>query len=156
MIRVLPELVSVLELTNCHTPRNANTASLGALAMSRAVGDTELKLPRVNNLAGHNLSDLDGVETGLKPGRKASADLVTNKAHFSVQHLKGESMVFLSTDGIGEKQEAEQAARTATDWRRQGWSAKQIADELAKRAGKAKGSDNCTVLIIILETPDTA
>lgn len=135
---------------------DANVILAGALAMTRAVGDTELKLPRINNLAGHNLSDLDGVETGLRPGRTASADLVTNKAHFSVQHLKGESMVFLSTDGIGEQQDAELAARTATDWRRQGWSAKQIADELAKRAGKAKGSDNCTVLIIMLEAPDNA
>jgi len=143
------------ELIRHNALMDANVILAGALAMTRAVGDTELKLPRINNLAGHNLTDLDGVETGLRPGRTASADLVTNKAHFSVQHLKGESMVFLSTDGIGEQQDAELAARTATDWRRQGWSAKQIADELAKRAGKAKGSDNCTVLIIMLEAPDS-
>lgn len=124
--------------------------------MTRAVGDTELKLPRVNNLAGHILTDLDGVETGLRPGRKASADLVTNQAHFDVKLLQGESMVFLSTDGIGEQKDAELAASTATSWRRQGWSAKQIADELATRAGKSKGSDNCTVIVIILEAPEAA
>ncbi len=124
--------------------------------MTRAVGDTELKLPRVNKLAGHNLTDLDGVETGLKPGRKASADLVINKAHFSVRHLTGESLIFLSTDGIGEEKDAELAARTATEWKRQGWSAKQIANELAKRAGKAQGADNCTVVVVSLEAPDAA
>ena len=122
--------------------------------MTRAVGDTELKLPRVNNLAGHNLTDLDGVETGLRPGEKASADLVTNKAHFSVQHLKGESLVFLSTDGIGEEKDAELAARTATEWKREGWSAQRIANELTKRAGKTKDSDNCTVIVVSLEAPD--
>lgn len=124
--------------------------------MTRAVGDTELKLPRVNNLAGHNLTDLDGVETGLKPGRKASADLVTNQAHFNVQQLEGESLVFLSTDGIGETHDAELAAKTATDLKNQGMSAKQIADELSKRAVKAKGSDNCTVIVISLEAPAAA
>jgi len=124
--------------------------------MTRAIGDTELKLPRVNNLAGHNLTDLDGVETGLKPGRKASADLVTNKAHFDVRHLKGESLVFISTDGIGEEKDAELAARTATDWKSQGRSADWIASELAHRAGKAKGSDNCTVIVIVLEAPNAA
>lgn len=124
--------------------------------MTRAVGDTELKLPRVNRLADHDLTDLDGIETGLKPGRTASADLVTNKAHFNVRHLKGESLVFLSTDGVGEERDAELAAKTATDWKTQGWSAKQIATELAKRAGKAKGSDNCTVIVISLEAPSAA
>lgn len=124
--------------------------------MTRAIGDTELKLPRVNNLAAHNLTDLDGVETGLRPGRKASADLVTNKAHFSVQHLNGESLVFLSTDGIGEAKDAELAAKTATDLKNQGAAAKQIADELAKRAIKPAGSDNCTIILINLEATSTA
>jgi serine/threonine protein phosphatase PrpC len=124
--------------------------------MTRAIGDTELKLPRVNNLAAHNLTDLDGVETGLKPGRKASADLVINKAHFDVRHLKGESLVFISTDGIGEENDAELAARTATDWKSQGRSADWIASELAHRAGKARGSDNCTVIVIVLEAPNAA
>lgn len=124
--------------------------------MTRAVGDTELKLPRVNNLAAHNLTDLDGVENGLKPGGRASADLVTNRAHFSVRHLQGESLVFLSTDGIGEERDAELAARTATDWKTKGRTAKQIADELAKRAGRAKGADNCTVLVICLEASSGA
>ena len=123
--------------------------------MTRAVGYLELKLPRVNNLAAHNLSDLDGVETGLKPGRKASADLVTNKAHFSTQHLKGESLVFISSDGIGEAHDAELAAKTATDFKNQGLSAKQIADELTRRATKSSNSDNCTVIIISLQAPTT-
>jgi serine/threonine protein phosphatase PrpC len=124
--------------------------------MTRAIGDTELKLPRVNNLANHNLTDLDGVETGLKPGRKASADLVTNEAHFDVRHLKGESLIFISTDGIGDEKQAELAARTATDMKSQGRSAQEIATELAKRAGKAPDSDNCAVLVISLEAPNAA
>lgn len=124
--------------------------------MTRAIGDTELKLPRVNNLAGHNLTDLVGVETGLKPGRKASADLVINKAHFDVQHLNGESLVIISTDGIGEEKHAEQAARNATNWKSLGWTAQQIATELATQAGNEKGSDNCTVIVLSLEAPSPA
>lgn len=122
--------------------------------MARALGDTELKLPRVNRTAGHNLTDLPGVETGLKPGRKASADLVTNKAHFSVQHLEGESLLFLSSDGIGDGKDAEKATRFATILKNRGQSAQQIADELTRRAGKAKGADNCTVLVACLEAPN--
>lgn len=126
---------------------------LGALAMTRAIGDLELKLPRVNRLSGHNLTDLDGVETGLKPGRKASADLVINKAHFTVRTLDGESLLFLSSDGIGVGSDAEAATRQATKWKMEGWPAKKIAEDMAKRAGRVKNSDNCTVLVVCLETP---
>jgi protein phosphatase 2C family protein 2/3 len=124
--------------------------------MARALGDTELKQPRVNRLAGHNLTDLDGVETGLKPGRRASADLVSNKAHFNWRRLQGGSLLFLSSDGIGNEKDAESAARTATTLKMQGHTATQIAEELTKRAGKVQGADNCTVLIVILEAPSGA
>ncbi|KAF1928248.1 phosphatase 2C family protein [Didymella exigua CBS 183.55] len=135
---------------------DTGAARVGALAMTRAMGDTELKMPRVNNLANHNLEDLVGVETGLKPGRRASADLVTNKAHFAVRHLKGECLVLISTDGIGDEKEAELAARTATDLNSQGWPANEIATELAKQAVKRKDPDNCTVIVVILEAPSAA
>lgn len=121
--------------------------------MARSLGDTELKLPRVNRLAAHNLTDLDGVETGVRPGRKASADLVTNTAHFSVRRLEGESMIFLSSDGIGEAGDAEVAARQAARWRTEGRGAGGIAGDLAKRAGKVKNSDNVTVVLVCLEAP---
>jgi serine/threonine protein phosphatase PrpC len=119
--------------------------------MTRAIGDLELKLPEVNRLAGHNLTDLDGVETGLKPGRKASADLVSNKAHFRVRHLNGESLLFLSSDGIGIASDAEVATRQAMSWRMEGRPAKQIAADMAKRAGKVRDSDNVTVIVVCLD-----
>ncbi|KAJ4349321.1 hypothetical protein N0V95_004690 [Ascochyta clinopodiicola] len=128
----------------------------GALAMSRSMGDLDLKLPRVNRLAGHNLTDLDGVETGLKPGRKASANLVINKAHFSVRDLSGGSLLFLSSDGIGDASDAEVATQQATRWRTEGRPAKQIAADMATRAGKVKNSDNVTVLVVYLETSNGA
>ncbi|UPX19717.1 Protein-serine/threonine phosphatase [Ascochyta rabiei] len=131
---------------------DTGTPRVGALAMSRSLGDLDLKLPRVNRLAGHNLTDLDGVETGLKPGRKASANLVINKAHFSVRDLSGGSLLFLSSDGIGEASDAEVATRQATRWKTEGRSAKQIATVMATRAGKVKNSDNVTVLVVCLET----
>ncbi|KAF9691252.1 hypothetical protein EKO04_010651 [Ascochyta lentis] len=131
---------------------DTGTPRVGALAMSRSMGDLDLKLPRVNRLAGHNLTDLDGVETGLKPGRKASADLVINKAHFNVRNLGGESLLFLCSDGIGEARDAEVATQQATRWKSEGRPAKQIAADMASRAGKVKNSDNVTVLVVCLET----
>ncbi|XPS80749.1 Protein-serine/threonine phosphatase [Ascochyta lentis] len=160
---------SITQLSTPHNPDNpvekkriedaggevkydTGTPRVGALAMSRSMGDLDLKLPRVNRLAGHNLTDLDGVETGLKPGRKASADLVINKAHFNVRNLGGESLLFLCSDGIGEARDAEVATQQATRWKSEGRPAKQIAADMASRAGKVKNSDNVTVLVVCLET----
>jgi serine/threonine protein phosphatase PrpC len=75
-------------------------ARVGAVSMARALGDMEYKKPKVNRLAGHDLSDLDGVETGVKPGATVTQDLVSNKAHFSHRQLNGQS---LSTYLLGRK-----------------------------------------------------
>lgn len=127
-------------------------ARIGGVSMSRALGDLHLKKPRVNRLAGHDLSDLAGVETGLAPGRSAKHDLVSNKAHFAVRTLKGQSLVLLASDGVGGTNEAEDATRLAVDWWQQGNDAKEIADKLTQREGKSKGADNCTVLVVVLDT----
>jgi serine/threonine protein phosphatase PrpC len=127
-------------------------ARIGGVSMSRALGDLEYKKPRVNRLAGHNLSDLDGVETGLAPGRTAIYDLVSNKATFAVRHLNGQSLILLASDGVGDAKDAEEVTRLAVDRWQQGAEAKEIAEEITKREGKAKGADNCTVVVVVLDT----
>lgn len=127
-------------------------ARIGAVSMTRALGDIEYKKPRVNRLAGHNLSDLPGVETGLAPGKSAKHDLVSSTAHFSVRHLNGQCLVLLSSDGVGDAGDAADAARLAVDHWRQGAKASTIVDELTKREGRVKGADNCTMLVVVLDT----
>jgi serine/threonine protein phosphatase PrpC len=127
-------------------------ARIGGVSMSRALGDLDLKKPRVNRLAGHDLSDLVGVETGLAPGKSAKHDLVSNKAHFSVRNLHGQSLLLLASDGVGGAQEAETATRLAVDRWQQGKEAKEIAHELTQKEGERKGADNCTVLVVVLDT----
>ena len=105
-------------------------ARIGGVSMSRALGDLDYKKPRVNRLAGHDLSDLAGVETGLAPGRTAIHDLVSNKAHFTVRTLHGQSLILLASDGVGSAKEAEECTRLAVDGWQSGKEAKQIADEL--------------------------
>ena len=127
-------------------------ARIGGVSMSRALGDLDFKKPRVNRLAGHDLSDLVGVETGLAPGKTATHDLVSNKAHFAVRTLNGQSLILLASDGVGGAQEAEDVTRLAVDRWQQGKEAKEIAEELTRREGKVKGADNCTVLVVVLDT----
>jgi serine/threonine protein phosphatase PrpC len=110
--------------------------------MSRALGDLELKKPRVNRLAAHNLSDLDGVETGVSPGKTA---------HFASRTLEGQNLLLICSDGVGDGNDAETATRFATTMKTQGKTAEQIAKEITKRAGKATGADNCTVVVVCLE-----
>ncbi|CBY00283.1 hypothetical protein LEMA_P014130.1 [Plenodomus lingam JN3] len=127
-------------------------ARIGAVNMSRALGDIDYKKPRVNRLAGHNLSDLPGVETGLAPGASAKHDLVSNKAHFATRHLHGQSLILLASDGVGDAKDAEEVTRLAVDRWKQGVSAAVIAKELTSREGKMRGADNCTVIVVILDT----
>jgi serine/threonine protein phosphatase PrpC len=127
-------------------------ARIGGVSMSRALGDLDYKKPRVNRLAGHDLSDLVGVETGLAPGKTAIHDLVSNKAHFTVRTLHGQSLILLASDGVGSAKEAEECTRLAVDGWQSGKEAKEIAEELTQREGNMKGADNCTVLVVVLDT----
>ncbi|KAI0578431.1 Protein phosphatase 2C family protein [Pyrenophora tritici-repentis] len=127
-------------------------ARIGGVSMSRALGDLDYKKPRVNRLAGHDLSDLIGVETGLAPGKKATHDLVSNKADFAVRMLHGQSLLLLASDGVGDASQAEEVTRLAVDRWEQGKDAKEIAEELTSREGKMKGADNCTVVVVVLDT----
>lgn len=127
-------------------------ARIGGVSMSRALGDLDYKRPRVNRLAGHDLSDLAGVETGLAPGKKATHDLVSNKADFAIRTLNGQSLLLLASDGVGDAGDAEEVTRLAVDRWQQGKDAKEISQELTSREGKMKGADNCTVVVVVLDT----
>jgi serine/threonine protein phosphatase PrpC len=131
---------------------STGTARVGAVSMARALGDMEYKKPRVNRLAGHDLSDLDGVETGVAPGKTVTHDLVSNKAHFSTRDLAGQSLLMLASDGVGDAEEACEDARDAVSMWTEGKNLKEIAETLTKRAGKMKNADNCTVLLVVLDT----
>lgn len=127
-------------------------ARIGGVNMARALGDLAYKKPRVNNLAGHDLSDLVGVETGLAPGKKAIHDLVSNTAHFTVKRLQGQSLVLLATDGVGGAEDAAEVTRLAVDQWKTGAKLKNIADQLTKREGSAEGADNTTMVLVALDT----
>jgi serine/threonine protein phosphatase PrpC len=131
---------------------STGTARVGAVSMARALGDMEYKKPRVNRLAGHDLSDLDGVETGVAPGATVKHDLVSNKAHFSTRQLSGQSLIMLASDGVGDAEDACEDARDAVTMWTEGKELKEIAETLTKRAGKVKDADNCTVVLIVLDT----
>lgn len=125
---------------------------IGGVSMARALGDIQYKKPRVNRLAGHDLSDLAGVQTGVAPGKTVTSDLVSNKAHCSIRHLDGLSLILLASDGVGDAKDAEEVTRLAVDRWNQGMAARDIAEELTRREGKRGGADNCTVIVVVLDT----
>jgi serine/threonine protein phosphatase PrpC len=127
-------------------------ARIGGVNMSRALGDMEYKKPKVNRLAGHDLSDLIGVDTGVAPGATVTQDLVSNTAHFTSHQLDGQSLIMLASDGVGNANEAKDDAREAVSLWTQGKTLKEIADNLTKRAGGVENADNCTVVLVVLDT----
>ncbi|KAH7079614.1 phosphatase 2C-like domain-containing protein [Paraphoma chrysanthemicola] len=131
---------------------STGVARVGGVSMSRALGDMEYKKPKVNRLAGHDLSDLDGIETGVAPGARVTHDLVSIKAHFSTRQLDGQSLIMLASDGVGAADEACEDAREAVRLWNAGEDCTEIAETLTKRAGEVKNADNCTVLLVVLDT----
>jgi len=127
-------------------------ARIGAVSVSRGLGDLDYKIPRVNRLAGHDLSDLPGMATGLAPGRKATQDLISCQAQFEIRHLHGQSLVLLASDGVGDAEAAKVVTKLAVDRWMQGVPAALIAEELTKREGRETGADNCTVLVVAIDT----
>ncbi|KAH8731844.1 phosphatase 2C-like domain-containing protein [Phaeosphaeriaceae sp. PMI808] len=148
----LPEEKKRIEEAGGEVNFSTGIARIGAVNMSRALGDMEYKKPKVNRLAGHDLSDLDGIETGVAPGAKVTHDLVSNKAHFSTRQLNGQSLIMLASDGVGDADEACDDARDAVDMWTKGKTLKEIAEKTTRRAGKMKNADNCTVLLVVLDT----
>ncbi|KAH7071385.1 phosphatase 2C-like domain-containing protein [Paraphoma chrysanthemicola] len=131
---------------------STGVARVGGVSMSRALGDMEYKKPKVNRLAGHDLSDLDGIETGVAPGARVTHDLVSIKAHFSTRQLDGQSLIMLASDGVGAADDACDDAREAVRLWNAGEGCTEIAETLTKRAGEVKNADNCTVLLVVLDT----
>lgn len=127
-------------------------ARIGYVNMARALGDLDYKKPRVNKLARHNLRDLKDAESGLAPGKRAIRDLVSNEAHFTVRHIHGQCLIVLATDGVGGPEDAAEATRLAIERWSTGSKANAIASELTKREGQAEGADNCTLMIVVLDT----
>jgi serine/threonine protein phosphatase PrpC len=129
-------------------------ARIGAVSMSRALGDFDYKLPEVNRLAEHNLADLpeEWFNTGLAPGKTATNDLVSNKAHFSTREFNGQSLIMLASDGVGNAQSAKEYTQEAVKMWTAGQKLEDIAQTLTKRAGELPNSDNCTVLLVVLDT----
>jgi serine/threonine protein phosphatase PrpC len=147
-----PEEKKRIEEAGGEVNYSTGIARVGAVSMARALGDMEYKKPRVNRLAGHDLSDLDGIETGVAPGATVTHDLVSNKAHFSTRQLDGQSLIMLASDGVGNAEEAYEDAREAVSMWSEGKELKEIAQTLTKRAGKVEDADNCTVLLVVLDT----
>jgi len=148
----VPEEKKRIEEAGGEVNFSTGIARVGAVSMSRALGDMEYKKPKVNRLAGHDLSDLDGVETGVAPGKTVTHDLVSSKAHFSSRQLDGQSLIMLASDGVGDADEAREDAKEAVKQWVEGKELKAIAESLTKRAGKVKNADNCTVLLVVLDT----
>lgn len=147
-----PEEKKRIEAAGGEVNYSTGVARVGGVSMSRALGDMEYKKPKVNRLAGHDLSDLDGIETGVAPGARVTHDLVSIKAHFSTRQLDGQSLIMLASDGVGAADEACEDAREAVKMWSAGEGCTDIAKTLTKRAGEVKNADNCTVLLVVLDT----
>ena len=125
---------------------------IGGVSMARALGDIQYKRPRVNRLAGHDLTDLVGIETGVAPGKTVTQDLVSNRAHFTIKEFHGETLILLASDGVGGARDAEEVAKFAVERWQQGKSAQEITIEITSREQTATGADNCTVVIFVIGT----
>ncbi|KAI6900013.1 hypothetical protein KC318_g8690 [Hortaea werneckii] len=128
------------------------TARIGGLAISRALGDTNLKQPEIGEIS-HSLQsirDLEG-EIGVQENSIVTSDLVSNEANTTARHLKGRNVLLLASDGIGGTSDAEGAARHAAKCWEQGMSAPQTAQDLGRQAMRLPAPDNCTVVLVFID-----
>ncbi len=123
---------------------------IGGVSMARALGDIQFKKPRVNRLAGHDLSDLVGIETGVAPGKTVTQDLVSNRGHFTIKEFSGQTLILLASDGVGNAKDAEDITKYALEKWHQGKTAQEITEEITAQKGSEVAADNCTVLIIVV------
>ncbi|RMZ11900.1 hypothetical protein D0860_03176 [Hortaea werneckii] len=131
---------------------NPADSSSGGLAMSRALGDMNLKQPEIGETSDRQQSvgDLKG-ETGVRRNSTVTTDLVSNEAHTTARHLKGRNVLLLASDGIGETSDAEGATRHAAKCWEQGMSAHQIAQDLGRQAMRLPAPDNCTIVLVFID-----
>lgn len=123
----------------------------GGLAMSRALGDSQLKQPHVGYMNEDAKSQNYRGDTGTQKDRRVTGNLVSNQAHVAAMELHGRSVLLLASDGIGEAFNAEDAARQAAEMHEQGVSAQKIADRLTKQAMRLPVPDNATVIIVVID-----
>jgi serine/threonine protein phosphatase PrpC len=131
-------------LVSLHVLRSLHSVSLqysiGALNMSRSLGDMDYKQPAASWITSSSVirDDLPKKEGSI------SGDLISNEAHT----LKRDLM--LATDGVGEGPAAERVGKLAAEMWDKKMSAQKIAEQLARKSEKQRYADNCTIIIVYI------
>lgn len=115
----------------------------GKINVSRALGDFDYKLPHVQKV---------DRQSSLSNGALIKHDLVSDEPHIRSSHLNGRSLLLLASDGVGEGEDAERTTEAAVKMISKGASADETAEALAQQCSKRQFADNCTIIIVLLES----
>ena len=120
---------------------------LGALNMSRSLGDMDYKQPAASWITSSSVIRDD------LPKREGSitGDLISNEAHTMQRDLPDRCVLTLATDGVGEGPAAERVGKMAAEMWEKKMSAQKIAEQLARKSEKQRFADNCTVIVVCLK-----
>lgn len=113
--------------------------------MSRAMGDLRYKPLQLRD-------QVDGiVRKNIDSNKKIKDNLLSNEAHFKTRKLGEESLLLISSDGVGQGEDGMAAMRLAIGLWRKSKGAQEIAEELTRRVSRKKSADNCTIMIVRLQ-----
>jgi serine/threonine protein phosphatase PrpC len=138
-------LVSLRVLRSLHSV--SLQYSIGALNMSRSLGDMDYKQPAASWITSSSVirDDLPKKEGSI------SGDLISNEAHTLKRDFPpGRSLLMLATDGVGEGPAAERVGKLAAEMWDKKMSAQKIAEQLARKSEKQRYADNCTIIIVYI------
>lgn len=142
-----------IEAANGMVNRDLGDVRVGEMNISRTLGDLDYKNPQLNEAIDRAAESGERVRVPVRKGQRADGDLISRVPHTTTRELRGRSLLLLATDGIGYAHDAEEAAHDAADLWERGESAREIAETLTKQATRKSGSDNCTVVVVLLQGP---
>jgi len=118
--------------------------------MSRALGDLQYKTP--GNQVGPGEDPY--LDRALNPDRKVTGDFISNEPYLKSVSLtpKGQSVLILATDGVGEAKDAERLISIVEAKRKDGFTSKSIAQDIVEKSTASAHSDNCTCIVVVLES----
>ncbi|KAI9046084.1 PP2C family serine/threonine-protein phosphatase [Aspergillus affinis] len=126
---------------------------LGAINMTRALGDLQLKRPL-------NEATVDkGLEmvSGQSDSHDTEADFMSRFPFTMTRRLSRSSskqILILASDGVTDALEDEKLMTLVGTMEKQGHSAKDISRATIELVGREKHSDNCTCIIVFLSCED--
>ncbi|PLB55444.1 protein serine/threonine phosphatase 2C [Aspergillus steynii IBT 23096] len=122
---------------------------LGAVNMTRALGDLQLKRPLNEATVDKGLE----IVAGTSPSKDTEDDFMSRIPSMRVRRLSrssGKQILILASDGVTNALDDERLVKLVGAMEKEGHAARDISRATIDLVGKEKNSDNCTCIVVVL------